>query len=213
MLKELVDNTYLINLDRREDMYLSALKECNKIGLPFERISAVNGLNLEQPKNYNPNDRLESQYWNRGALALLKTTITIIEDAKIKGYKNILILEDDIEFDEHINDFIDSHWNKVPLDVQMFNFGVQHVREPMKLNDKVNLVTFGFCCHCYMINETVYDAYLSCLYGEHKQIDLITCEDIQKMHTTYCFNRNFAFQKTKFSDINEMYVSRDFLKN
>lgn len=211
MIRELVDHTYLINLDRRTDMLHSAMLECNKIHLPFERISAVNGLELEQPRNRE--EGLDGKYWNRGALALAKTTARIIEDAKARSFKNILILEDDIRFNEHTNRYISEYWHEVPLDVQMFNFGVQHTLDPIRMTQNVDRVRFGFCCHCYMINETIYDAYLVELYKEEKQIDLVTCEDLQWFGTTYSFRKNMAYQKTKYSDINEEVASRAFLIN
>jgi GR25 family glycosyltransferase involved in LPS biosynthesis len=190
-------------------MLLSATKECSKIGLPFERISAVNGLELQAPSNQDTND---PKYWNRGALALSISTVNVLEDAKRNGYKNILILEDDIEFNPLINEYVKKYWKHVPLDMQMFNFGVQNTIEPVSKNDFIKRIVFGFCCHCYMINESIYDIYLKYLYAHKKQIDLITCEDIQPIGTTYAFNHNLAYQKNKYSDINEKIASRDFLR-
>ena len=51
--------------------------------------------NVEYTNN-DANSKYEG--WTQGAAGLVYTTINIIKDAKEKGYKSIMIMEDDIVF-------------------------------------------------------------------------------------------------------------------
>lgn len=209
VVNEFVDKVYLINLDRREDMLAHASEQCAKIGVEFERISATDGraINPDEVKTY---PGFDPKYWNVGALGLVRTTRRIIEDAIEKKYNKIMILEDDVIFgDSFLEDFL--QLKKIPLDWHFFNFGVQNAIAPQKVSGTFGRTIFGFCLHCYMVHEPIFEFYLHYLKKEEKQLDFITAEDFQPMGTSYSFLRNNAFQKEKYSDINNEVANRDFL--
>jgi GR25 family glycosyltransferase involved in LPS biosynthesis len=204
MLKDKVEHVYLINLDERKDRLESATNECKKIGLTFERISAVNGsaLNLTV-QSYSPFDDL---YWNAGAYGLLLTTLNILKDAKAKGYKSILILEDDVYFRPEINDLTDQNFVDLPQDWHMVLFGAEHCLKPSKFKGNLAIAKYSFCLHCYAINHVIYDYYIHLLEKRNKQIDLITAEDLQPLMKTFVFTPDLAGQTESFSNIQERLV-------
>ncbi|GAL83404.1 glycosyl transferase [Sporocytophaga myxococcoides] len=210
MLKDKVDHVYLINLDERTDRLESATNECNKIGLPFERVSAVNGsaLNLTV-QSYSAFDDL---YWNAGAYGLLLTTLKILKDAKVKGYKSILILEDDVFFKPEINDLADLYFPHLPNDWQMILFGAEHCLKPSKYKGNLSLARYSFCLHCYAINHIIFDYYIHLLEKQNKQIDLITAEDLQPLMKTFVFTPDLAGQTASWSNIQERPVDSKCLR-
>jgi GR25 family glycosyltransferase involved in LPS biosynthesis len=210
MLKDKIDHCYLINLDERTDRLNKASKQCKAINLPFERFSAINGSSLDvEIKPYRLHD---SPYWNKGAYGLVLTTINIIKDAKAKGYKSILILEDDVEFHKDINAIFDAYYPYIPDNYHMVYLGAQHVADPKPFKGNLKQVSYAFCCHAYIINECIYDFYLSVLNKKNKQLDIMTAEDIQLIGKSYCFAPNLAYQTPNYSNIQNTNVNYSFLK-
>lgn len=211
MINNLFEHTYLINLDKREDRLKDATIECDKVGLSFERISAIDGrlLNLDiiEYKGYR------EVAWNSAAMGLLETTINIIKDAKKNNYKSILILEDDIEFHPQINMILEEHFHEVPSNWEMIQFGSQHIKSPKSIGRRFAMLRGAYCLHCYAVNESVYDLYLELLEKRDKQIDWITAYDIHPRNKSFCISPNFAYQKASFSDIANTSVNYTFLKS
>ena len=90
MLNEFFDKVYVINLADAEDRLEDFTKEAVRTGIEFTRVEAIPGSDESVVMN-----GIEGEGWNRNAAALAKTTLNIIKDAKLKGYKKIFIFEDD----------------------------------------------------------------------------------------------------------------------
>lgn len=203
------DKIYLINLDSRPDRLFNASKECIKVGIDFKRVSAVDG--RKENLKVNPYQENDSMWWNEGAAGLAMTTISIIEDAIKRRYRRILILEDDIEFRNDSNDIFKRNINSIPDDWQMILFGAQHIGRIEKVYNEIYRVDFSYCCHCYAINCNVFEYYLWCLKKMQKQIDLVTCEDIQPLGKTYAIYPDIAYQKKDISNIQNTMVDHSVL--
>lgn len=210
MLKDYFDNVYLINLKSRPDRLANAALECKKINLPFERFDAVDGkkanLVAKPYWGWDPN------YWNPGAAGLVLTTYQIIDDAIKKGYRRILILEDDVEFAPNINRVVDENFRLVPEDWQMLQLGSQHCIEPEMITKHISKIKYAFCLHCYAVNRNVFEYYKYILSAMEKQLDLYTAEDVQPLGKCYSFEPNLAFQKPSFSNIADCNVNYKFLR-
>lgn len=209
MLKDKIDNTYLINLPSRIDRLAMAADQCRRVNIPFQVVPALDGsrLNVEL-KSYNLFDEL---YWNKGAYGLCLTTIGIIKDAMDKGYENIMILEDDVLFNPMINEVVDRYWDTIPSDYQMIMIGAHHCINPEFLNRCIVRCKFSVNLHAYVVNKSVYEYYLRLLEQKNKPIDLMTSEDIQPLNKTYGFYLNsdfqgLAYQRKSFSNIQDRLV-------
>ena len=198
------DKVYCINLDRRIDRWDETMNEFEKWGLKdyVERYSGIDGKDIEN------NTKI-----NNGELGILLTHLKIITEAKEKNYKNILILEDDIEFTEKIND-IDDYMSLVPTDWDMIYFGGNHNKHMGKsinfINDKIIKLNDTYGIHCVALNNSVYDVILEIIIGKNKAIDVYYA-DIQKSYNCYGFNPSIALQRESFSDIQNKNVNYKWL--
>lgn len=198
------DKVYCINLDRRVDRWDETINEFEKWGLKdyVERYSGIDG-----------KDIVNNTKINNGELGILLTHLKIITEAKEKNYKNILILEDDIEFTEKIND-IDDYMSLVPTDWDMIYFGGNHNKHMGKsinfINDKIIKLNDTYGIHCVALNNSVYDVILEIIIGKNKAIDVYYA-DIQKSYNCYGFNPSIALQRESFSDIQNKNVNYKWL--
>ena len=203
-LKNYFDKIYCINLDRREDRWDETLVELNKWGLSdyISRYSAIDGNTLNNDTTIN-----------NGELGILNTHINIISEAKENNYKNILILEDDIEFTEEIKN-LDEYMSLIPSDWDMIYFGGNHNKHMGKqinfLNDKIIKLNETYGIHCMSINNSIYDLILNLIKRKEKPIDVYYA-DIQKSYNCYGFNPSIALQRESFSDIQNKNVNYKWL--
>ena len=86
--------TYIINLSYRTDRWEEVSKEFAKHILIIERVEAVNGKEVFK----------EGLNRHAGAYGVLMSNVKIFEDAIAKGYKRILIFEDDITLNDQLNE-------------------------------------------------------------------------------------------------------------
>lgn len=107
-----MDKIYLINLAKRKDRLESATKQLNQYGIPFERVEAIENEN--------------------GAEGLRLTMIKIFKEAIKKKYKQILVLEDDIDIiDSNINEVMGNVVNEIPEDFDIVYLGCQLCAVPI----------------------------------------------------------------------------------
>ena len=74
------DKIYCLNLDKRTDRWDEAQDEFKSIGI-FEKIERFSAIEKDP-----------------GWHGCRDSHIAIIEDSKLNGYKNVLVLEDDVKF-------------------------------------------------------------------------------------------------------------------
>jgi GR25 family glycosyltransferase involved in LPS biosynthesis len=211
-LSDHVDKVYVINLDSRPDRLSDVTEEMNKFGIEFIRFSAVNGSNLPQVETGHINSHRNSGSWNKNALGLVKTTINIIEDAKLNGYESILIFEDDVELEKNVQLIFTRAKNELPDDWEMFHFGIFHKTKPKRFSKFLVQVSGGVCCHAYMIHSRVYDIYLDALKREDSPIDIVTLENIHTRGKSFSLLSNFAYQKLYSSNITEGVADHGYLR-
>jgi transposase-like protein len=195
MMNNYFDKIFCINLDRRKDRWEETVTELKKWGIfdGVNRISAVDGNKIKD----NPYPI------NNGELGLLETHLKLIRNAKEKKYKNILLIEDDIEFTGEINN-LDKYFDQLPEKWDMLWFGGNHnthVGNRINLiNDNIIKCNNTYSTHCIAINNSVYDLLISLLSKKQKPVD-VYYSDIQKSYDCYSFHPSIAIQRPSFSDI------------
>jgi GR25 family glycosyltransferase involved in LPS biosynthesis len=216
MLNNFFDKIYCINLDRRTDRWEECQKIFTKLGLEVERFSAIDGKQLTLPHG--------SVYNAEIAGAMSHTNV--LKYAKEKGYKNILILEDDVEFHPDTNKLFDEFSKQLPKDWEMVFFGGNHVGGAIPVSENIQRLFGSYAIHAYGIREDVYDIIIKFMSDK---IDMVFNNQNTKytpsvaadyfmaqLHKTlnvYGFKTpHLAWQRTDFSDIQGAIMNYDFLK-
>ena len=140
-----IEKIIYINLDKRTDRREEIENELKKYELEAERYSAI----------YTPHS---------GIVGCGYSHLNTLKLAKERGYKNVLILEDDFEFvvskeefEESLNKLFDS---KIPFDVCMLSYIVQR-GQPIQEYSFVGKVLDGQTASGYIVNQHYYDTLIA----------------------------------------------------
>lgn len=186
------DKTYCINLDRRPDRFERFTTESQKFGIKnVERFSAIDGASIFS----------DGIPLLKGEIGILLSHLNIIKKAKVEGFKNVLILEDDVLFTDEIKN-IDEYMSKVPSDWDFIYFGGNHNYgpKPTLINDKVLKLNFTVALQCVAINHTMFEIIEAILPNMKKQVDTYYAE-LHSRFNAYGFHPSIAKQVAGFSDI------------
>ena len=127
------DKVFVLNLDRRQDRMEKISEKLNKLEIKFERFSAVDGENLDfTPKYINKpgSGLIENKY----ALACLLSHLEIVKESKKRGYKRILIFEDDVLISKEIKVILQElrkikYWKLLYLGSSQYNWNVEFYKD------------------------------------------------------------------------------------
>jgi len=201
------DKVYLVNLDRRPDRLENFKKQVEKYNLGnYERISAVDGLTINL---FDFGNKLKS-----GELGLVLTNLQIIKDAKLKKYKNILILEDDCEFLDEVEK-IEDYFKVLPSDWDMLYMGGNHnthmgIKGPVVVNEKVIKLHSTYSTHFIGIKDTLFD-HIEIILSKHQDPLDVSYVKLQKIFNVYSFYPAIAKQIVDFSDIQNSVTDYNWL--
>ena len=196
------DKIYCVNLDRRPNRWEEGKSEIDKHGLTVERFSAIDG---------NPNSIKTNPGVTDGDVGCTLSHYNIILEAKSNNLDKVLVLEDDVVFNDNLNSLFDEYINQVPDDWDMIYFGGNHVGGLTQINEHVSKVKHTYTTHAYAIKKTVFDHVIQ-LHGQgKKQVDVYYA-DIQKIFNCYVFRPHLAWQRDGFSDIQNAYTKYPFLR-
>jgi len=205
ILTDFFDKTYCVNLDRRTDRWDECLSEFNKYNITdVIRWSAIDGNNIEKIGSCEKTSQL----------ALILTNIDILENCVNGDLKNVLIMEDDIQFTDEINN-IGEYFKLLPEDWDMIYFGGNHnthmgVAPPIIINEKVCKLYNTFTTHCVGINGKSFNTIINKLKELNNPLD-VTYTDLQRLLNVYCFYPLIATQRISYSDIEGRVVNYDWL--
>lgn len=155
---------YIINLDRSSARWDAILSQANKMGLRVERVSGVDGRDVDQNERVDVN---ESEFIRRNGRSLLpgeygcyKSHIAVLEQFLLSSYPTAVVMEDDVEFPENFMPRLDAIHKNLPSAeiVKLLNHRAKGFRETTVTiyGDRI-----GRCIHgpqgsaaCYMITRT-----------------------------------------------------------
>lgn len=124
-LNSIFDHIYILNLKADRKKYIKTQKILSKFNIEAEKFEAVNGnvfkkefekrkkIWLRNPENIKLYNYGGSLYRSLGAYGCSLSHIKILEDAKKKEYKRILILEDDIMLHKKFNIMFNNYYKKI----------------------------------------------------------------------------------------------------
>lgn len=183
MFQNIVDKVYAINLKSSKDRRQNIITQCHSIGTHFEIVDAIDG--RKEDVSWVQNE-YNSKYdgWTQGAAGLVYTTINIIKDAKKKGYKTIMIMEDDIVFRPGAYKEAKKLLSGLPSDWEILHLAAQHFKAPKRMGNLLKCAG-AWSCQIYMLNENMFDEYLEWLELVDRPIDSITSQVFHPKGNSY----------------------------
>ena len=122
-MEKYVDNVYLINMDKDTERLEKVTKECKKFNINFERFSGVNPLKLSKKELNKYVSKTCQNICPNGIIGCGVSHMKIYEDALKNNYKNILVLEDDVYFDDELYEELNKAMKELPEDYDILYLG------------------------------------------------------------------------------------------
>lgn len=196
-----IDAAYVINLKARTDRWEHFQAEQKFLNLPVKRFNAIDGKTCGIHPAIPPYPGWTVMSY--GNLGNVLSQRAILEEAKKNKYDNVLILEDDVEFDKTAN--IDKFLDKVPYNWDMIYFGGNHMTPLLPINKTVGKCVYTLTAHAILIRNTMYDKLLEVTKGLWAPIDLYYSL-VQTTNNVYAPLQPIAWQIAGYSDIEEKHV-------
>jgi len=166
-------HTYIINLDSRPDRWESIQKQIRFLGLKnVERFPAISREQIDPNffQAFNAGAwrlqrlKMYHDHYIAGTVACIESHLACIQDAKQKGYSEILILEDDAEFRLYSSVVL----RKVAKQLQSLHWDVLYLggrydkrnKTQTYISKNLQQVTDVIETHAYLIRASVYDKIL-----------------------------------------------------
>jgi GR25 family glycosyltransferase involved in LPS biosynthesis len=204
MINDFFDKVYCLNLDSRRDRWAECQQIFQQNNLDVERVSAVYGKDLNLPiEGIKP-----------GAMGCSLSHYFIVKMAKQLGLKNVLILEDDIEFAPDLQDQFNEYVQQLPTDWHMLYLGGNHgIGFPLQpLTANLSQMRFSYTSHAVGLNHTIYDTVLQSIINLRAPVDVCYAH-VQYNNNAFVFNPHLAWQRSSYSDVEQADVNYEFLKN
>lgn len=193
ILNKYFDKIYYINLEKRKDRNQECIEELKKYNIIAERFNAVDGSSVTKSN------------WSHGlgAIGCLQSHLEIIKNAKENKYNNILILEDDVIFN-NIEENFKKYYKQVPENWDMLYFSGNHNQHE---GNQLNMVTdniikcyITYTTHSYAVKSSIYDIIINQLSNSVNPVD-VEYTKIQKYFNCYAFYPGISSQRVGYSDI------------
>jgi len=110
-------------MDKDTDRLEKVTKECNKVGIKFERFSGIKVSDLSQNilDEYVPEET--QKYGTNSMLGCALSHLFVWQDAIKNNYNNILVLEDDVYFTDDFNEYLKNIMEELPNDYDILYLG------------------------------------------------------------------------------------------
>lgn len=204
ILTDYFDKTFCINLDSRPDRWEAVQKEFDKHSLNVERVSGIEGakMNLDFPSEIK-----------EGAIGCALSQLFCMKYAKQLGLHTFLLLEDDIEFDENMNELFNQYITEVPPNWDMLYLGGQHFHgmNLEKISEHVYKCEYTLSTHSVAFSSKVFDRFIDTLIDITKPCDVHYAESHKEIDA-YVFIPHLTWQSKSYSDVENANVDYTFLK-
>jgi hypothetical protein len=196
-LNDTFDHIYCINLNNRLDRWENCIEEFSKYGVAVERFSASTSNDIAEPYTVNS-----------GEAGLILTHKRIFQNAIDHGYSSILILEDDVEFAENFEEYLE----QIPEDWDVIFLGGNHLRGIGDyVNGRIYRAYQTYACHAVGFNSKQF-TYLKDNIGYELPVDVTYANILDNMNS-YVFKPVLAWQRPGWSDLLNSYTNYTFLRD
>jgi hypothetical protein len=196
------EEIYCINLDERTDRWKHAQKEFEKAGIK-DRVKRFSAIRDED-----------------GRVGIIKSNLAIVKLAKEKGFKNVLVFEDDVEFIvDNPQEVLKNSLEKIGnLDWTLFYLGANTHDKLIKINKNLILLKNSFAVHSMAYSEKSYNTFIKKYEGLNKIssmndiLDVYLAQHFQEKYVCLMVNPMMTSQMNSFSDIEQREVNYDFIE-
>jgi GR25 family glycosyltransferase involved in LPS biosynthesis len=180
-----VDNVYLINMDKDIDRLKKVTKECDKVNIKFERFPGIKVSDLSQNilDKYVPEEI--QKYGSDGMIGCGLSHLLIWQDAIKKNYKNILVLEDDVQFTDNFNEYLENVMEELPKDYDILYLGYFELLCRKSFDSSFNYINkpiFPFGLHAYIISNKGLKKIVKLITKMNEHIDSLIARNIKKLN-------------------------------
>jgi len=202
-IAELFPHRVCINLDRRPDRWGRVQARLHRHGLlPVERLPAADGNRLDPPHGWE---------FTAGAYGCLVSHLQAVREARRRGLPTLLLLEDDVVFDEALQEKFARYCGELPGDWDMLFFGALHKQDPVRISDHLVRITKANSTYAYALRETVFDDFIQLNAMAESALDKNNFV-LQQKFNCYCFMPHLAWVEDDFSDAQERLERHWYLK-
>jgi GR25 family glycosyltransferase involved in LPS biosynthesis len=202
-LNSFFPNKVCINLDRRPERWARMKERFAQHDIDgVVRFSAVDGERVSIPPNWQSSS---------GAYGCLQSNLAIIREAFERQWPDVLIIEDDVIFDENLETKLPEFMAQLPSDWDMLFFGCMHRREPVRVRENVLKLTYSTSTYAYAVRSTAYRAFVELHSTSQLPVD-VNNRLLQERLNCYAFSPNLAWVESGHSDTHGRPVNPWWLK-
>lgn len=221
-----IDKVFIINLKERTDRREAIEKELMRVDMKnYEFFDAIrpttddlnnwNSLFIKDiPTWFKRLNKDESKY-RLGALGCLLSHYKIMQISKERGYKNVMILEDDTKFilgdkSSFYDKLTELHGeiNRLVNIYGILYLTGNHAKNSFKLvSPNIINTRYTFTTGSYIISEKGMDYVLSNINNYDREIDVFYAEQLQQKIPCFCIYPHIAGQSESYSDIAQIQVN------
>ena len=210
-----IDKVFIINLKERTDRKSFMLEQMNRWKISnFEFFEAIKPT-IEELNNWNSEycshevnimGGIKGKFdrYRIGSLGCLKSHYEVIKLSLERGYKNVLILEDDTQFVRNFNE-IHNEISEVE-NYDMFYLAGSHLGTKQSVTNNVMKIVGTYTTGSYLITEKAMEFFVNNIEGYEKEVDVFFGKELQPRFDCYASINRITKQKSGFSDIQQREV-------
>lgn len=144
LFNSLVDETYVINLERRKDRMEHMELQMSNLEISYRRFNAIDGLKIKG-----------ETILSKGALGAFRSHLGVIKDAIENGHQKIAVFEDDIIFCDDFYDRLKIYLDNLPnnWDIMYLGCHFNSCNNPTLLKNNVYKVKDSYGCFSMILNN------------------------------------------------------------
>ena len=122
-MNSFIDNVYVINMDKDTNRLDKVTEECNKFNIKFQRFPGVDPKTLSKKEKKKYITKFCQKYCTNDMIGCGLSHIKIYKDVINNNYNNVLILEDDIYFEDDFQYILNNALYELPNDYDILYIG------------------------------------------------------------------------------------------
>src|SRR5262245_35169022 len=167
-----------------------------------QRFSGFDGEHLQLPA-----------YWTHtpGAYGCLQSHLQVVREARRLGAASVLIFEDDVVFDDHLETKFNDGFRELPHDWDLLFFGALHKDEPIAVSSHIARITQANSTYACALKATVFDDFIDLNSNTDDVLDNNSLI-LQRRFNSYCFMPHVAWVEADHSDAQRRWVDHWYLR-